>query len=164
VRARVRRTRKLLVQSRVPASLRVAARAFRADPGDWLPLPARRRGLGSWTVALHAAPLARTVSCAVGDPWVVGNGTWRSVQWRPEPQLRDALPVERGLPTFAGELGLLDDDGTPYVVLRGRYRIPGGAWGRPLDLLLAPVARHTAARFAADVAGRLAPAREPALT
>jgi hypothetical protein len=144
----------------VPGSAKRAEAAFRSDPGDWLPLPARRRGLGQWTVTLHGAALSRTVACRLGNPWVVREGVWRSLAWHPEAEREDAVPFERLLPSFRGEVGLELEDGAVLVHLRGRYHPPGGLVGAAADSALQRVANSTAQRFVDEVAERLSAPHE----
>jgi hypothetical protein len=148
--------RELAASSRVTGSAKRAESAFRADPGDWLPLPARRRGLGQWTVTLHGPVLSRTVACRLGNPWVVRDGVWRSLAWHPEPEREDAVPFERLLPSFRGEVGVeTAADDHVLVHVRGRYRPPGGLVGAAVDSGLRRVANQTAQRFVDEIAARL---------
>lgn len=148
--------RRLHVRSAVPTDLAWADAVFSADPGAWLPDPARPRGADCWTVGVGPGPVTRSVACRVGTVWRTADGTWRSIRWHPEDEPGDLAPVPGGLPTFQGELGLLEREGDPELVLRGFYRPPGGWLGGLADVtVLRTVAPATARRFLDDIAGRL---------
>lgn len=134
-----------------------AAERFAGDPEGWLPPSSRRQGRSRWRFALTAGPAARTVTFAVGSVWRVGDATWRSITWTPDPHHGEAVPVERLLPSFTGELGVAGGGSGPVLHLRGRYRPPGGRLGELVDALaLHRIARATAADLLDGIAGRLA--------
>lgn len=144
------------VTQRVNAAVGSVDSLLGADPGRWLPAPARRGGLDRWWVTLHAGPLARTVVCRVGPVWRVDRGLWRGVEWMPAPERHEALPVHRWLPALRGELGLRGDEGLAVLVLEGLYEPPPGRIGDTADAAgLHRVATATAVRFLGDVAERL---------
>lgn len=148
--------RRVLVRRPIATDLPSADAVFTADPGAWLPEPARPRGPGCWTVELAAGPATRSVACRVGGVWRTRQGTWRSVRWQPEAEAQDLGPVPAGLPRFRGEIGLVDGDGGPELVLRGSYRPPGGWLGTLLDTAgLRGVAATTGRRFLQDVGEKL---------
>lgn len=148
--------RQLLVRRPVPTDLAWADAVFSGDPGAWLPDPARPRGLDCWTVDLGAGPATRSVTCRVGGVWRTGDGTWRSLRWRPEAEPDDLVPVPNGLPGFHGEVGLVDRDGSPELLLRGYYSPPGGWLGSLADVtVMRTIAPATGRRFLDDIAERL---------
>lgn len=129
---------------------------FRSDPRTWLPAPARPAGPGAWTVDLAAGPLHRAVVVRVGRPWVLGASVWRTVTWDPQADEGDIGPLDRLLPTFEGEIGVVAGDYRVLLRLRGGYRPPGGLLGAAVDAaVLHRGAADTASRFCADVAARL---------
>jgi len=131
------------------------AAAFCADPGRWLP-DARADGQ-TWVLRLRAGALSRGVRATVGAPWQVGATHWRTVSWDPLPARREALAIDRLLPSLDGELGLhLDTTGRVTLVLDARYRAPGGALGAAIDAVaLHRVARETVERLLEEVGARL---------
>lgn len=123
-----------------------------ADPGGWLPLPAVALGGDTWSVLLHAGPIARLTSCQVGQPVADPTATWRPVRWDPAPEGGSAAVL---LPTLRGELGLLAG-AAPTLFLTGTYRPPGGGLGGRLDSGgLRRVAEATARRFVNELVRRL---------
>lgn len=135
--------------------------AFGHDPGRWLP-SARRDGAQRWTIPVYAGTLSRSVTIVVGVPWRSGSTTWRSIAWDPETEDRDALHMDRFLPSFDGEIGLAADVGTTSgganatLLVDGRYAPPGGLFGQALDAVaLHRVAQRTVERFVTDVASQL---------
>jgi hypothetical protein len=149
--------RRLHVEHRLPADVPAPRGRFSADPSTWLPQPARYRGDGEWTTTVTGLALRQSVTCRVGTPWTRGTATWRSLTFRPvvEPDGQGLAPV---LPAFHGEIGVIEDDeGVATVVLRGRYRPPGGRLGAAADALaLQHVAAGTAQALVDVVAARLA--------
>ncbi|HEX2027972.1 MAG TPA: hypothetical protein VHF25_08240 [Nitriliruptorales bacterium] len=130
------------------------ALAFDSDPGGWLPA-VRRLGPSAWRVELRFRGLSRPVRCEVGDAWIIGDTTWRTLRWVPLSDPNEGLPLERVLPTFSGELGLHHAD-TATLVLTGTYDVPLAAAGELADAaLLNRVARHTGDSFLREVARRL---------
>ncbi len=146
------------VQAFLPASgnAQALARAFAGDPQRWLP-DARREGVDTWRIRVHAAGLSRAVVVTVGDVWQAGSTRWRTMRW--DPVLDDGQPgaIDRVLPSFDGELGLgRIRPGACTLVLDGRYAPPGGAVGAALDTVaLHRVARWTTERLLADIAAGL---------
>jgi hypothetical protein len=132
------------------------ADAFTGDPGRWLP-SARRDGPDRHLLTLHAGSFTRTVTATLGSPWRAGATRWRTLAWDPVPELGDAAPVDRLLPSLDGELGLhLQPAGRVTLVLDARYHPPGGPVGAAVDLVaLHRVARGTVERFLEDVTAML---------
>lgn len=152
-----RMTRLLDLSREVAGDPSVARRRFAGDPAAWLPTPARWRGERAWIVSLEAGPVARNVVCRIGPPWTIGSERWRSVTWQPVPAHDDLLPVDRGLPSLVGELGLVSDGDDTRLVLRAAYQPPAGRLGAAFDAAaLGQVAKRTAGRFLEHVATALA--------
>jgi hypothetical protein len=131
--------------------------AFEGDPRPWLP-SARREGADHWLLTVRAGSLSRTVRATIGSPWRAGTTFWRSIRWDPVPGEREAVSVERFLPSLDGELGLhAEPGGVSTLVFDARYQPPGGALGAAFDAVaLHRVARHTVERFVEVVAAGLA--------
>jgi hypothetical protein len=131
--------------------------AFEGDPRRWLPDP-RRDGPDHWILQLRAGALSRQVRAHLGAPWRAGPTRWRSLTWDPLPGEREAVSLDRFLPSFDGELGLhLDPSGGGTLVLDGRYLPPGGPLGAAADAVaLHRVAKHTVERFVARLSASLA--------
>jgi hypothetical protein len=146
----------LTIRVPVGADPDAAQAAFRADPGGWLPRPARPRGPGRWSVTLRAGPLARTVACEVGPVWEIDYVPRRRLSWAAEDESGEALPLGGALPVLHGELALEVVDGRPELVLTADYVPPGGALGAAADrAALHRVAVGTARRFTSEVIDRL---------
>ncbi len=130
--------------------------AFAGDPRRWLP-EARRDGPTALRILVHAGAFNRHVIATVGAPWRSGGTQWRSLSWDPVDDEREALTVDRMLPSFDAELGLTrrhDDELT--LVLDGRYAPPGGAVGAAVDAVaLHRIARATGGRLLADISAGL---------
>lgn len=148
--------RPLHVEHRLEGDPATLAAAFLADPTRWLPEPARWQGKERWNVRLRAGRLSRMVLCRVGGVWNVEEERWRLVRWEPTGQRDDALPVDRVLPSFSGELGVVSGDDGAVLMLRGTYTPPAGAVGVAADAAgLHRIASVTGEAFTAAVAARL---------
>ena len=128
-----------------------AAEAVAADPQWWLPAPAAAAA-GGWVVSLHAGPATHPVLCRVGAPHRAIDGLWRAISWAPSDARGTTRALDRLLPQFAGDLGLLSAP-APTLVLTGSYDPPGALLGSVADRAgLERVAQATARHFVADVA------------
>jgi len=148
-----------LVTSRdLPGSGRELMTRLTADPADWLPDPARRRGIDRWTVDLVAGPLTRSVACRVGSVWRAGDAVWRSIVWEPQPERGDAVALDKLLPVFHGRLRLKAIGDHAKLILDGSYAPPASFIGAVADALaLHHVAQTTAEHFVTDVVRSLFP-------
>lgn len=125
-----------------------------ADPQLWLPGEGRPAGLDRWWIPLRLGNVTRTVLCDVGSPVTTGTTVWRRLAWSPVAEHGDALPIQRLLPRFDGEIGLSRDPST--LILHGRYDVPFGHVGEALDgLVLHRAARRTAMHLLGEIADRL---------
>lgn len=106
------------------------ATILRDLPPSWLPDPAADRGPGHWGVALHAGPVVRTVTCAVGEPHGRGNEVNRRLRWQADPEEPSG---ERVLPAFHGTLRLRVTGDRAELHLTGSYVSPGGPVGAALN-------------------------------
>lgn len=123
------------------------------DPGVWLPPPAEASGPDGWIVVLRAGPARHAVLCGVGASVDDTGNLWRPLAWNPHGAL--GRLVDRALPDFVGELGLLQGD-SPTLVLTGGYQPPGGQVGTAGDIAgLHLLAEVSARRFLEDVSQRL---------
>lgn len=124
-------------------------RSFRGDPAGWLPeLTQPGQGHGRWRTYLWGGEVGVLVDLSLGEASAQGTTTLRRIAW-------DAGSWR--VPTFDGDLGLRVEDGAAALLLRGRYRPPGGPLGRLADrLLLHRLASSTLDRLLADIAERLA--------
>lgn len=131
--------------------------AFEGEPRTWLP-DARRDGPDHWILRVRAGALSRPVRAFLGAPWRAGPTRWRTLSWDPLPGEREAMSLDRFLPSLDGELGLhLEKDGGATLILDARYQPPGGPLGAAFDAVaLHRVARHTVERFVETVAAGLA--------
>lgn len=154
LRAQPRRVEVLL-----PVDLDLDEAALCGDPAGWLPPPARPQGLGVHRTRLHVGPLHHDVDLHVGAPWQDGSATWRALTWVPTGGPTDPVAPAHGLPTFAGELGLLrrpTPDRPAGLVLSGTYEAPGGIVGATLDRVgLHRVARATLLALLEHIRGAL---------
>jgi hypothetical protein len=132
-------------------------RHFRGDPATWLPeLTQPGSEPGRWRTYLWGGEVGVLVDLSLGEPSAYGGVTQRRIDWDPGSWLG-----ARRVPSFAGSLGLRVEDGTAELLLRGRYRPPGGLLGRLADrLLLRRLAASTLDRLLADIAQRLAEDRD----
>lgn len=106
---------------------------------------------------MAAGPFTRSVACRVGPVWQIGDTTWRSVSWEPQPERGDIVAADRLLPVFRGELGLRVDNDGLVLSLHGVYEPPAGRLGTAVDAAaLHQVAQTTADRFLTDIARNLA--------
>lgn len=125
-----------------------------ADPQWWLPAPATAVP-GGWVVPMHAGSLTRSVLCRVGAPVQETHRLWRPISWEPSDAGGRARPVDRLLPTFTGDLGVVLGPAAT-LVLTGTYDPPGAALGSIVDRAgLERVADRTARRFLVDIARQL---------
>lgn len=125
------------------------------DPGAWLPAPATAVG-DAWVLSLHAGPVAHGAVCRVGTATHDGTDLWRPISWQASDAGGHTRAIDRLLPTFAGELGVVRAP-SPTLVLTGSYDPPGSVVGSVADRAgLERVAQATARRFVSDVARRLA--------
>jgi hypothetical protein len=131
--------------------------AFEGDPRRWLP-DARRDGPDHWILHVRAGALSRQVRAFLGAPWRAGPTRWRTLTWDPLPGEREAVSLDRFLPSLDGELGLhLDETGGATLVLDARYQPPGGPLGAAVDAVaLHRVAKHSIERFVAALSASLA--------
>ena len=127
---------------------------FHRDPAGWLPEPAEPRGTGRWEINLHAGPVVRAVTCAVGAVSGEPGSEWRRITWRADDQDEG---TERTVPAFDGHLGIRGDDETETgLVLEGAYVTPPGPLGAALDPgQLQKLVEAIAGGFLWDVAARL---------
>jgi hypothetical protein len=124
-----------------------------ADPGLWLPEGSQQIEPEMWTIPLRLGGLTRTVQCQVADPIFVGKSVWRRMRWTPIPESTDAVPAEKALPVFDGEIGLHRSDEGRTLVLNGRYDVPLGFLGETIDaVVMSRAARSTAASFLGEIA------------
>ncbi|HUG86060.1 MAG TPA: hypothetical protein VMM13_15965 [Euzebya sp.] len=125
---------------------------FGGSPADWWPGPTRRNAK-AWQVEVRLGRLRRPVIATIGDCWVDGLTTWRSLSWTPVRMLDGRLQPDPRLPGFTGSLGLRRPDDRPAVLLlQGVYDPPGGRLGSALDdLLLHTVAARTAQQLLGDI-------------
>ena len=141
----------------LPVDAATVASVARDDPQRWLPAPAAAVP-GGWVVTLHAGRAAHSVLCRVGPAVPASAGPWRPVSWEPSDGAGRVRAIDRFLPRFTGELGVLQAPG-PTLVLCGSYEPPGAVVGTvAAGAGLERVAQATARRFLADVAKRLAAA------
>lgn len=130
------------------------AAAFDSDPSAFLP-EARHHGPDTWRVTLHGPGVQRDVDLHVGPVFQWADGHWRSMTWTPVSLSTDVLPIEKLLPSFAGELGLQIE--ARSLVLTGWYEPPLGAVGSIVDAVaLQSLARATGRQLLGDIALRLA--------
>ncbi|MDX1619383.1 MAG: hypothetical protein R3320_00230 [Nitriliruptorales bacterium] len=140
-------------------------RRFRDDPGSWLPGPARAVGPGRWRITLRGVGLAREVECEVDEPWQAGPSVWRRAAWTPVPVPGDLVPVDKILPSFEGDVGLVRQGEDCSLVLAGAYDAPAAFLGAAADAMgLHRVARRTANQFLADVRSPLVDGTPVAVT
>ncbi len=145
-------TRRLICFHPVPHPIDAAVqKAFRAAPKELFP-DARQQGDGALRVLLtSAAGLHRPVDLHLGETWQMASGAWRPITWVPVSSQGDLVPMERFLPTFVGELGLLPEDGS--IVLDGAYDPPLGLAGEIVDAVaMGHVAQTTGRLLVAAVA------------
>ncbi|MDX1620827.1 MAG: hypothetical protein R3320_07550 [Nitriliruptorales bacterium] len=130
---------------------------FLDDPGTWLPEPARRAGADHWRVALRGAGLTRDVEISIDDTWRSGAAVWRRIRWTPVAEEGDVLPLEKLLPGFQGDLGVVRHGEELSLVLAGGYEVPASFLGAAADAAgLNRVARKTGTQFLADIRSALA--------
>lgn len=137
--------RPLTVFLPIPGDTRGLSAALGGDPAGWLPPPAEPAGPDEWTVMLHAGPARHQVVCHVGAAWTSDGVLWRPLFWQPQGTEALGRLVDKVLPDFDGEIGLLDSSGST-LVLTGSYEPPGGALGTAGDL--------AGGRYVADTSGR----------
>lgn len=149
--------RPLTVFLPVPGDRGRSSELLLAPPEAWLPEGSVRGGPDVWWVPLRGAGLHRSVACTVGTPWQTREGTWRSLRWEPVAEEGDVAPFERVLPSFTGELGMVQDHGgPPSLVLTGSYDVPASRIGEMADAaLLGRIAHRTATRFLARISAAL---------
>jgi hypothetical protein len=130
--------------------------AFEGDPKAWLH-DAKRDGPDHWLVQVRAGALSRQVRAYIGAPWRAGPTRWRTLSWDPVPGERDAVALERFLPSLDGELGLhVETDGGATLMFDARYQPPGGALGAAVDAVaLHRLAKHSVERFVEGLAAAL---------
>ena len=134
----------------------VAPDALLSEAETWLSEGARRVGPGTWILPLRLGPFTRSVRIEIGSAISRGNGVWRSVRWEPVSEAGDPLPLERLLPRFAGEIGLVRTDLGSSLVLEGDYEVPLGVVGEAIDAFaLKRAARVTGTRLLGEIASRL---------
>lgn len=139
----------------VPGSPHDLAAVFRRDPTWWLPPPAQADGPDQWRLRLDAGRFSRPVLLTVGPAWELGEMLWRVLSWEGLPEDDEALPLERMLPAFSGEIGLRVV-GAPTLVIEGGYEPPMGRMGATLDqAILHKVADRTVRELVVAVAKRL---------
>lgn len=139
----------------VPGPPDELAKTFRRDPAWWLPPPAHPDGPERWQLRLDAGRYSRPALMTVGPAWELGEMIWRLLSWEPLPEEDEALPLERVLPAFAGEIGLRVA-GPPTLVVEGAYEPPMGRMGATLDhALLHRLADRTVRELVVAVAKRL---------
>jgi hypothetical protein len=123
-----------------------------AAPELWLPEGARAAGPGAWTVTLRVGPLARKARVSIDGPTHRDAAVWRALQWQPVSEAGDPLPVDRLLPSFSGELGLVGSPQGSTLVLDGEYKVPLGPLGEVLDAVgLHRAARATGAALLSEI-------------
>jgi hypothetical protein len=146
---------------------------LRTDPDLWVPEGSRASGPAAWRIPLRLGGLTRTVLCEIGPPTAKREATWRRISWSPVAEPGDAIPLERLLPSFDGEIGLAEDP--PTLILHGDYAVPLGVVGETIDAaVLHRAARHTATRLLAEITAQLQapqpapddakPSRQPVVT
>ena len=139
----------------LPMDTDTAVSAICEDPQWWLPAPAAAVP-GGWIVSLQAVRVAHWVVCRVGPSSATSPaGLWRSLSWEPSDGAGRVRSVDRFLPRFDGEVGIVQTPG-PTLILSGWYEPPGAVVGSLADRAgLERVAESTARRFVAEIAKRL---------
>jgi hypothetical protein len=126
------------------------------DPALWLPEEARRTGPTSWNVPLRVARVTRMVDMDIEAPFTIRSSEWRKIVWHPRSERGDVVPVEHALPTFAGEIGVTNQEGHLSLVLNGEYDVPLGVVGVAIDAaLLNRAARTSGTRLLGEIARRM---------
>lgn len=144
-------TRRLIAFHPMASSDDAAVAAFGRSARELFPDGRLQGGEGVIRITLEAAGVRRPVDVHLGLAWGADSGWWRPMTWVPASSGRDVFAVERALPTFVGELGLLEQDAT--LVLDGHYAPPGGRAGEIVDAIgLHRVAQATARLLLAQVA------------
>lgn len=127
---------------------------FAADPGRWLPPPARERGMNRWELDLRLGDAHRAVIAELGEVWRTERGLWRAISWAPWEQNGELVPGPVWLPAFEGSIGLREPGGDhAALVLQGGYVPPFGTLGLLADTLVAKrLARESLAALLEEVA------------
>ena len=146
--------RRLAVWVPLDGPLDQISAVFHRDPATWLPEPAEPRDTGRFIINLHAGPVVRAVTCAVGAVSGEPGSEWRRMTWRADDEDEG---TERTVPAFDGHLGIRGDEETETgLVLEGAYVTPPGPLGAALDPgQLQKLVEAIAGGFLWDVSGRL---------